>query len=113
MQFRIADTFADSLARLTRAVFICMSPIPHTAQAERNEGKSKPAPLRLHRLRGAVYPERSSTSALRAYAQNERKRRAQGERESNEGDTQVKIALGLFNRGSLAPYQPRRSQGAP
>jgi hypothetical protein len=54
-----------------RAVFICMSPTPHTAQAERNEVKSKPAPLRLRRLRGY----------------------AQGERESNQGYTQVKIAL--------------------
>jgi hypothetical protein len=55
-----------------RAVFICMSPTPDTAQAERNEVKSKPAPLRLRRLRGY----------------------AQGERENNQGYTQVKIALG-------------------
>jgi hypothetical protein len=48
-----------------------MSPTPHTAQAERNEVKSKPAPLRLRRLRGY----------------------AQGERESKQGYTQVKIAL--------------------
>jgi hypothetical protein len=48
-----------------------MSPTPHTAQAERNAVKSKPAPLRLRRFRGY----------------------AQGERESNQGYTQVKIAL--------------------
>jgi hypothetical protein len=34
-----------------------MSPTPDTAQAERNEVKSKPTPLRLRRLRGGVYPE--------------------------------------------------------
>lgn len=48
-----------------------MSPMSDTAQAERNEVKSKPAPLRLRRLRGY----------------------AQGERESNQGYTQVQTAL--------------------
>jgi hypothetical protein len=57
--------------RRARAVFICMSPISDTAQAERNEVKSKPAPLRLRRLRGY----------------------AQGERESNQGYAQVQTAL--------------------
>jgi hypothetical protein len=55
-----------------------MSPRLCTAQPERSVAKSKASllTLRLRRSRGAVYPERSSTSALRAYAQNERKRRA-------------------------------------
>jgi hypothetical protein len=53
-----------------------MGPIPYAAQAERNEVKSKPAPLRLRRLCGY----------------------AQGERESNQGYTQVKTALrGMIN----------------
>jgi hypothetical protein len=43
--------------RAIRAVFVCMRPISETAQAERNKVKSKPAPLRLRRLRGGVYPE--------------------------------------------------------
>jgi hypothetical protein len=34
-----------------------MSPTPDTAQAERNEVKSKPAPLRLRRLRGYAQGE--------------------------------------------------------
>jgi hypothetical protein len=54
-----------------------MSPMSDTAQAERNEVKSKPAPLRLRRLRGY----------------------AQGERESNQGYTQVQTALGVGGQG--------------
>jgi hypothetical protein len=68
---RFARNDASAELNAIRAVFICMSPISDTAQAERNEVKSKLAPLRLRRRRGY----------------------AQGERESNQGYAQVQTAL--------------------
>jgi hypothetical protein len=63
-----------------------MSPTPDTAQAERNEVKSKPAPLRLRRLRGY----------------------AQGERENNRGYTQVKTAP-IVKQSHCHPFLPHLS----